>query len=139
MKSAILWTIIVLLFLVVALPQALAQNQKPATPKYDVANEVTIKGTVDDIKTVGPENSKDTHLMVKTDKGVVEVCLCPAKFLSDMDMNFAKGDKLEITGARAKQAPDDTEVILAREIVRGETTMVLRDKTGGPVWTWLVK
>jgi len=54
-----------------------------------------------------------------------------------MDFDFAKGDKLEITGSKAKM--EGTDVILAREIVKGDNTLVIRDKDGTPAWTWMMK
>jgi hypothetical protein len=137
MKPASEWKAFLILFLMLAVPLALAEKQ--SGPKYDRANEVKIKGTVDEVKQVTEGNQTETHLMLKTDAALVEVCLCPAKFLTEMDMNFQKGDKLEVTGAKAKEGADGREVILAREIVKGDNTLVLRDKDGGPVWTWLVK
>ncbi len=134
MKKAI--ALFAVMFLVLAVPLALAQKQ--TGPKYDLANEIKLSGTVEDIKTMG-EHEKETHLVFKSDKGLVELCLCPAKFLTEMDIKFAKGDKLQVTGSKANDAIDGTEVILVREIVKGEDTLVLRDKNGGPVWTWLVK
>jgi hypothetical protein len=29
--------------------------------------------------------------------------------------------------------------VLAREVVKGNNTLVLRDKTGAPVWSWMEK
>ncbi len=137
MKPAIV--LIVLLVLVIAAPLAAAAAEKQSGPKYDLANEMKLSGTVEDIKTMGDHEPKETHLVFKSDKGLVELCLCPAKFLSEMDIKFAKGDKLQVTGSKATDAIDGSEVILVREIVKGEDTLVLRDKNGGPVWTWLVK
>jgi hypothetical protein len=138
MKAAIVWKAVLIFVLVVAVPLAFAQKQ--SGPKYDKATEMKVKGSVEEVKQSG-DAEKDTHLMLRTDKGLVEICLCPAKFLSAMDLNFQKGDQLEVTGAKAKDkdAGTETEVILAREIVKGESTLVLRDKDGGPVWTWLTK
>ncbi len=137
MKPTIAWKLFLVVFLVLAVPFAVAQKQ--TGPKYDVANEVKVKGSVEEVKLIGTAEPKDTHLILKTDKGLVEICLCPAKFLTEMDMSFVKGDKLEVTGAKTKEGADGVEVILAREIVRGENTLVLRDKNGGPVWTWMMK
>jgi hypothetical protein len=137
MKPATALKMCILVVLMLAVPLALAQKQ--TAPKYDLANEIKVKGTVEEVKTVGAAEPKETHLVLTTDKGLVEICLCPAKFLTDMDMSFAKGDKLEVTGAKAKDGVNGSDVILAREIVRGENTLVLRDKTGGPVWTWMMK
>jgi hypothetical protein len=75
--------------------------------------------------------------MVKVGDQIYEVCLCPAEFLKSMDAEFAKGDKVEITGSKAKM--DGADVILAREIVKGDNTLVIRDKDGTPVWTWMMK
>lgn len=113
---------------------ALAQK---GYPKYDPATEVKIKGEVQELKTHHTESGDNLHLIVKDGDKLYEVCLCPAEFLKSMDADFAKGDKLEITGAKAKM--DDTDVILAREIIKGDNTLVIRDKDGVPVWTWMMK
>ncbi|HTW31887.1 MAG TPA: hypothetical protein VMD76_09420 [Candidatus Sulfotelmatobacter sp.] len=110
-------------------PAAFAQ--KNTGPKYDIANEVKIKGTVEDIREV-PGEFQGTHLVIKTDTGTVLVRLAPADFLKEMDASFNKGDQVVVTGAKA---PDSTEeVILAREIVVGNNDMTLRDDKGVPVW-----
>ena len=109
---------------------ALAQK---GYPKYDPKAEVKIKGEVQELKTHHTESGDNTHLIVKVGDQLYEICLCPAEFLKAMDFDFAKGDKLEITGSKAKM--DDTDVILAREIVRSTDTVVFRDAKGNPVWS----
>lgn len=136
MKAARAWNGILIIFLMLAIPLALAQKQ--SGKKYNISTETKVTGTVDDVKEVQEGNEKETHLVLKTDSGMVEVCLCPARFLSELDMNFQKGDKLEVTGSKVKEENGETE-LLAREIVKGDNTLVLRDKQGGPVWTWLIK
>jgi hypothetical protein len=113
---------------------ALAQK---GYPKYDPAAEVKIKGEVQELKTHHTESGDNTHLIVKVGDQLYEICLCPAEFLKAMDFDFAKGDKLEITGSKAKM--EGTDVILAREIVKGDNTLVIRDKDGTPAWTWMMK
>jgi hypothetical protein len=49
-------------------------------------------------------------------------------------MSFKKGDELAFTGSRVKH--DGADLILAREVVKGDDTFVLRDEKGGPVWAW---
>jgi len=49
-----------------------------------------------------------------------------------MGMGFNKGDELSFTGSRVKQ--DGGDLILAREVVKGDDTFVLRDAKGSPVW-----
>jgi hypothetical protein len=64
----------------------------------------------------------------------VDVYLCPKSFFDDMGMSFAKGDEIAITGSKVKQG--ETDLILAREIVKGNDTFALRDGKGEPVWSW---
>jgi len=48
-------------------------------------------------------------------------------------VSFSKGDEIGLTGSRVKQG--EGEWILAREVVRGADTLVLRDAKGNPVWS----
>lgn len=125
----------VLLFLASTLPLWAAQKQAPG-PKYDVASETVIKGTIDELKPV-EGNAGDVHLMVKSGDTVYEVCLCPQKFLNELEVQFKKGDAVQVTGSKVKDGEKD--LLLAREVVNGDNTLTLRDKKGNPVWTFLAK
>lgn len=119
--------------LLTAAPQfILGQKVANTGPKYDTANEVKIKGVVEDIREV-PGNFEGTQLVVKTDTATVVVHLAPGEFLKEMDSTFKKGDEVQVVGARAPGA-GETE-ILAREITVGTNTTTLRDDKGLPVWT----
>lgn len=124
----------VLLFLAWALP-SLAADKSTTSPKYDVSTETVIKGTIEELKTV--EGGGDIHLLVKSGDTVYEVCLCPQKFLNVLEIEFKKGDALQVTGSKVKDG--EKELLLAREIVNGNNTLTLRDKKGNPVWTYLAK
>ena len=134
---------LVLTLLVFALPLALAQKPSPnssqATPKYDSASEVKLNVTVEDVTEV--PNAKEgpgIRLQVTHAGESIEICLCPRSILKEFfAVTFAKGDVLEVTGSKVKVG--DRTLILARQIVKGNTTLVLRDKHGAPVWTWLQK
>ncbi len=128
---------VVLFLMAVLAAVAFAQNNTAdEPPKYDVAKEVTIKGTVEEVKQVpNPKGAMGIHLMVKSGSDVLEVRLCPNSFLKEIDIAFNKGDELKVTGSKVRVGEKD--VILAREIERGNNTIVLRDKQGVPVWTWL--
>jgi hypothetical protein len=54
--------------------------------------------------------------------------------MDDMGVTFAKGDEVAFTGSKVKQG--DGEMILAREVVKGTDTLILRDDKGNPVWSW---
>ncbi len=118
------------------LPPVLVSAQKAGTagtPKYDLQTETKIKVTVEDVK-MPPKGSEKqpVHLLVKIGADTLDVYLCPKAFLDDMGMDFAKGDELSITGSKVKQA--DADLVLAREVVKGNNTFVLRDGKGNPVW-----
>jgi hypothetical protein len=104
-------------------------------PKYDTAKEVTLKGVVQEVKDFQcpVSGGLGAHLVVKTEKAPVTVHLALSKFLSEYGFGFAKGDEVEITGAKARVG-DDENAILARKIERGNQTFNFRDKNGKPLW-----
>jgi hypothetical protein len=106
---------------------------RPSSPKYDVQTETKIKATVEDVRL--PSGTKEiVYLVIKSGTdATVEVYLCPKSFLNDMGVTFAKGDQITITGSKVKQ--NDADIILAREVVKGTDTLVLRDDKGNPVWS----
>jgi hypothetical protein len=117
---------------ILSLPLALGQT---TLPKYDLGTEAKMKGTVQDLKL--PEKGKEKEgalLILKTADATVDVYLCPKSYLDDMGSTLAKGDEVNLTGSKVKQ--DGTDLILAREVVKGTDTLVLRDDKGKPVWNW---
>jgi len=105
------------------------------SPKYDVAAEAKLKVTVQDLKLPAKGNEKDVaHLLVKSGDDSIDIYLCPKSFLDDMGATFAKGDEITVTGSKIKQ--DGGDLVLAREVVKGTDTLMLRDDKGKPVWNW---
>jgi hypothetical protein len=51
-----------------------------------------------------------------------------------MGVTFKKGDEVALTGSKVKQ--DTSDLVLAREVVKGTDALVLRDEKGVPVWNW---
>jgi hypothetical protein len=127
MKKLVMLTLVLLV-------AALVFAQPKAEPKYDKASEVKMKGTVEEVKGVPGSccTEKCIHLMLRTDKGLVEIQVAPDVFLKDMEVAFAKGDKLEVTAAKI----DGAESYLAREINMNGSILIVRDDQGGPVWNW---
>ena len=106
-----------------------------AAPKYDTATEAKFKGTIEDLK-LPPKGSEKqiAYLTIKSGTDTLEIYLCPKSFIDDMGVIFAKGDEVAFTGSKVKQG--DADMILAREVVKGTDTLVLRDQKGNPVWNW---
>jgi hypothetical protein len=130
---ALICKLVVILALAVPL---LAQKPDIDAPKYDPKSEATITGTIEEVKDyTSGKGEVGTLLVIKTAAETIDVRLCPTSFLKEFEVVFAKGDKVEVTGS--KVTISDKPAVLAREIVRGNNTLVLRDKKGAPVWTWL--
>ncbi|MGD0466860.1 MAG: hypothetical protein ABSA54_00650 [Terriglobales bacterium] len=117
-----------------ALPLVAQKARETNRPKYDVNTETKMKGTVEEVKLPPKGSEKEiAHLLVKTGTDTVDVYLCPQSFLDDMGVSFSKGDEIALTGSRIKQG--EADLILAREVVKGADTLVLRDAKGNPVWS----
>src|SRR5947207_2437147 len=106
-----------------------------AGPKYDIATEAKFKGTIDELK-LPPKGSEKqiAYLVIKSGDNTLDIYLCPKSFMDDMGVIFAKGDEIAFTGSKVKQG--EADLILAREVVKGTDTLVLRDAKGNPVWNW---
>ena len=74
------------------------------------------------------------HLLGKVGTEIVDVYLCPGSFLNEKGVSFSKGDEIAVTASKGKQ--EGADLVLAREVVRGNETLVLRDEKGNPVWSW---
>jgi hypothetical protein len=116
-----------------ALPLIAEKPQEANRPKYDLSTESKMKATVQEVKLPAKGSEKEiAHLLVKIGTDTFDVYLCPKAFLDDMGVNFTQGEEIVVTGSRIKQG--EAELILAREVVRGNDTLVLRDAKGNPVW-----
>jgi hypothetical protein len=112
-----------------------ASQTDHGAPKYNVQTETKTKGVVDDVKVLELGSRKDfVELVVKSGDDKLPVFLCPKPFEDEMGIAFAKGDEVAVTGSKVKQ--DTADVILAREVVKGTDTLMLRDDKGNAVWDW---
>lgn len=115
--------------LAIAVAAVTALGQAP--PAYDAATETKIKGVVSELKFTSSAKPA-VLLVVKSGSDTVQVFLCPKSFLDDMGTTFKPEDKVEVTGSKVKQNGED--LILAREVVKGDDTLTLRFKDGKPAW-----
>jgi hypothetical protein len=132
MKSR-LWLKALFIAAVMVWISSAAVGQRPGKtgPKYDAANELKIKGVIEEVRVV-PGDFEGVHLVVKTADKTVLVHVAPDEFLKEIETSFNKGDQVQVVGARAPDAPE--EEILAREIIDGTNTATLRDDKGVPIW-----
>jgi hypothetical protein len=104
-------------------------------PKYDPATETKIKGVLEELRLPPKGQGKEAvHLLIKNGDDMLDIYLCPKSFMDDMGVTFSKGDAISVTGSKVKQ--EGGYLMLAREVVKGQDTLVLRDDKGSPVWIW---
>ncbi len=110
----------------------------PGTPynrMYDPAKVETVSGTVEAVTQVVPMKGMYSAVAVtlKTDKETISVHLGPEWYIGRLDTKIEKGDAIEVKGARATFSGKPT--IIAGEIKKGDSVLVLRDASGVPVWS----
>jgi hypothetical protein len=103
--------------------------QGPRQPIYDAAKEVTIQGDVENVTSAARGSMSGTRLSVKSGEESLEVLLGPSSFIESKGFTFSKGDRVEITGSKISAGR-----LIAREIVKNQHTLTLRDKSGRPMW-----
>jgi len=110
-----------------------AQPESPRLPSYDLQAEMKTKGEIDEVNLLSVGARKDfTELILKQGEEKVQIYVCPKPFEEEMGISFTKGDQIAVTGSKVKY--EGADVILARELVKGEDTLMFRDAKGAPVW-----
>lgn len=102
---------------------------------YNPDTETTLTGTVDSVNNL-PSPARGgggLHLILATPTGAIEVHVGPASFVSSNNVTFTKGDALTVVGSKVTMA--GREVVIAREITRGDRVLTLRDTKGFPLWS----
>ena len=132
-----------LFFVVIMVTGSVALGQEQGSAGvYNPSTETTVKGTIEQVKTAflpgggasaqaREESSGPTYLNLKTDSGTLAVFVGPSWFLESQGFKFAKGDQIEVTGSKLP----DKDVIVAREVKRGDQILVVRNAQGIPAWS----
>ena len=131
MKTRI--ALLLVAFLAIAVPSSMkaADNN---VPKYLKANEVHLKGVIQDVRDYQCPISGTLggHITLKADSGDIELHLAATKYMKNYEIVFNKGEQIEVVGSKVQFQGADT--ILVREITRGSDTFTFRDENGKPVW-----
>jgi hypothetical protein len=126
------------LFLLLCVSPGLSQKTQPedtSLPKYDLHTETKIKGVIDEVNLLSVGTRKDfTELIIRNGEDKTHIYLSPKPYQVEMGISFSKGDQIAVTGSKVKQ--DTSDVILARELIKGTDTLLFRDDQGKPVWDW---
>lgn len=107
----------------------------PRQPLYDSTKVERISGIVESAEKVVPAEGvySMVQLMLKAEKGTVTAQLAPEWYISNSGMKLEAGDTVEVKGCRALLA--GRPVIVAAEIKKGNSTLVLRSDIGAPAWS----
>ena len=126
----------VVAFVVVTL-MVLHNGMKRSPTRYDPATEVEVQGVVEEVRQFWCPVSGDegTHLMLKTEHGVLEVHVAPVRFLQGNGMRFNQGDQIDVVGSMVIY--QDHGAMIARKITRGFETFAFRQPNGRPLWVEL--
>ncbi len=118
--------------LVVVLILGNGVNQR--APNYNAATEVKVEGVVVDVQQFWCpiDGDEGTHLMLKTDAGILQVHVAPRRFLRGNGVSFSKGDQIAVVGSTVTYEGHDA--MIARKITRGDQTYAFRQPDGTPLW-----
>lgn len=139
MKRKTDWRMIlfVTVTLLLAVSIAYAQKRKgqmQGMPRYDTATEVTLRGTITKVEShMGRMGWNGTHLVVSFESETLTVHVGPSNYVDQQGFSFAAGEQIEVTGSRIKL--EGTDVLIAREIKKGEKVLTLRNAQGIPAWS----
>ena len=139
MKRKTDWRMIlfVTVTLLLAVSIAYAQKRKgqmQGMPRYDTTTEVTLRGTITKVEShMGRMGWNGTHLVVSFESETLTVHVGPSNYVDQQGFSFAAGEQIEVTGSRIKL--EGTDVLIAREIKKGEKVLTLRNAQGIPAWS----
>jgi len=104
---------------------------------YDISKEVSFEGDV--IRIDPPSNQTlpffSYHMHLQQVKDVVEVHLGPYAVVAHHVPTLKVGDHVRGIGAVSSWRSGSRRVIVAREVHRGDDTLILRDAQGNPLLT----
>lgn len=101
---------------------------------YDPATEATVTGTIESVQSITPAGGRGgLHLMLRAEGGVLEVDLGPSAFINGKGFEFATGDRVTVVGSRVRRTGGD--VVIARQVTRGDQVLALRSAQGIPLWS----
>ncbi len=118
-----------------SLPLAMAQpccGGKKMSRNYNSSAEMTISGTIQDVQQNQRGMMSGTHLIVKSDAETYDVRLGPSDFIANQGFTFAKGDAIEVLGAKLDTGAGPG--VIAREVTKQGKKLTLRDANGRPLW-----
>lgn len=121
--------------LVVAAATVASAQRSIRGGNYNVSTETTMMGTIESVTTMasGRQGGGGLHITLTTASGPLEVHVGPAWYVSSKHVTFTKSDQVTVIGSKVTMGGRD--VMLAREIRKGDQLLKLRDAHGYPLWS----
>ncbi len=110
-------------------------SSTPYGRMYDPKTVETISGVVEKVEKITPMRgmSYGVHILLKTDKDMVDVHLGPSWYIEKQSVKIKKGDMVEIKGSRITFR--GKPAVIAAEVKKGDEVLMLRDENGVPAWS----
>lgn len=109
---------------------SMAQQIRPML-RCDRANEVAVRGTVEEVRHMARAGSPHgTYLVLRTELNVLNVHLGPRGWAAERGAQLSPGEPVEVLGVFARYG--DAQVLLAREVREAGTTLTFRNERGSP-------
>ena len=122
-----------------ALPITAVQAQDSAAAKnrsaaFQAGQTVSLTGvTIIRVDTVNTGAAASVSALVASGSDSISAMIAPVTYLASNSLTLAAGDVIDIAGSKMTMAGKPS--IIATEVKKGDTKVVLRDKTtGAPVW-----
>jgi DNA/RNA endonuclease YhcR with UshA esterase domain len=119
-----------MLFASLAVPLG-AQPATQTHPFYDIAHEVTLKGTVIDVIAQSPRGTiPGSHIVVETQSGAIDASVGKWGLQGKSAPVIAKGEEIEVTGVM--KMLKEKQVFVTRTVKVGSQVYEMRNKNGVP-------
>jgi len=110
-----------------ALPLLAQDEARPqrVMPRYNLANEITVQGVIEDVQQTGSSGLVGSYLILRTPNLTLQVQLGtfrPAK------NEFIPGETIQVTGSL--QRGETGDLLLARQIKKGNQVLTIRNSRG---------
>jgi len=138
-KTFILFTSLIISFLFnCAYSQSVQSPGIDYKSIYDLKTvEVTggIVTSVDKIYSDKNNTNYGVHIMLYSENSRIPVHLGPAWYMENQDVQITSGDYLTVIGSRVTL--NCNQVIIAKEVMKEDKILMLRDSNGYPLWAAL--
>jgi hypothetical protein len=98
---------------------------------YNAANEAQITGVVvstEEFACPVSEGELEQHFTLRTGDKLLQIHLAQSRILRSNKIQFTPGEQIQIVGAKLRYR--GTDGLIAREILRGDETLIFRDTAG---------